>query len=383
MQALDRGPLHAADDRPRNRVHRHAAQGSTLLPHAPPQGTAPKLGARRGNRGEASPRSTIPSRRRCSTTTPPGRRPARQRADDRPRPHNHDLKLTPPAGLVAEGRKVAEGQADGGRGGRPPLTGPNSSAGNIDASCRTTWPACRASTTGWAGVLDHLDAEGLADEHDRDLHHRQRLVPGRPRPLRQAVHVRAWPAGAAARPGARGSRQGATPEQFVANIDLAPTILDLAGVPVPAVDAGPEPGLPLLRGERSGRLANEVSTTATTTTPATTTRGPTRGVRTATHKLIHYWKQDAWELFDLVADPAEQHNLLFDADEARGPRPRRTRGRDRPAPGGDDGRCSPTAGSTGGSRSAERRWPRQSTASGVVGRQAEDDVEPRRQLADP
>jgi len=35
-------------------------------------------------------------------------------------------------------------------------------------------------------------------------------------------------------------------------------------------------------------------------------------VRTQTHKLIHYWKKDAWELFDLVADPREQRNLLFD-----------------------------------------------------------------------
>jgi hypothetical protein len=35
------------------------------------------------------------------------------------------------------------------------------------------------------------------------------------------------------------------------------------------------------------------------------------GVRTATHKLIHYWKQDAYEMFDLVNDPAEQNNLLF------------------------------------------------------------------------
>ena len=33
------------------------------------------------------------------------------------------------------------------------------------------------------------------------------------------------------------------------------------------------------------------------------------GVRTTTHKLIHYWKKDAWELFDLQADPGEQRNL--------------------------------------------------------------------------
>ena len=33
------------------------------------------------------------------------------------------------------------------------------------------------------------------------------------------------------------------------------------------------------------------------------------GVRTATHKLIYFWKKDQWELFDLVKDPDELHNL--------------------------------------------------------------------------
>ena len=33
------------------------------------------------------------------------------------------------------------------------------------------------------------------------------------------------------------------------------------------------------------------------------------GVRTATHKLIYFWKKDQWELFDLVNDPDELHNL--------------------------------------------------------------------------
>ena len=33
------------------------------------------------------------------------------------------------------------------------------------------------------------------------------------------------------------------------------------------------------------------------------------GVRTRTHKLIHFWKKDQWELFDLASDPYELHNL--------------------------------------------------------------------------
>ena len=33
------------------------------------------------------------------------------------------------------------------------------------------------------------------------------------------------------------------------------------------------------------------------------------GVRTLTHKLIYFWKKDQWELFDLVNDPYQLHNL--------------------------------------------------------------------------
>jgi hypothetical protein len=43
------------------------------------------------------------------------------------------------------------------------------------------------------------------------------------------------------------------------------------------------------------------------------------GVRTATHKLIHYWKQDAYELFDLTADPTEQRNLCIPGRRCRAP----------------------------------------------------------------
>jgi arylsulfatase A-like enzyme len=32
-------------------------------------------------------------------------------------------------------------------------------------------------------------------------------------------------------------------------------------------------------------------------------------VRTRTHKLIYFWTKDQWELFDLLNDPYELHNL--------------------------------------------------------------------------
>ncbi len=36
------------------------------------------------------------------------------------------------------------------------------------------------------------------------------------------------------------------------------------------------------------------------------------GVRTATHKLIHYYQRDEWELFDLVKDPTEKQSVFAD-----------------------------------------------------------------------
>lgn len=40
------------------------------------------------------------------------------------------------------------------------------------------------------------------------------------------------------------------------------------------------------------------------------------GVRTETHKLIYYWKKDAWELFDLIKDPSELNNIYSHPEAA-------------------------------------------------------------------
>jgi len=114
-----------------------------------------------------------------------------------------------------------------------------------------------------------------------------------------------------------GIKAGSVPEQFVANIDLAPTFLDLAGLPVPESMQGRSLA-PLLRGESPAdwrtsfyyRYYHD---------PGHHNTAAHLGVRTATHKLIHYWKQDMYELFDLTADPTEQRNLLFSQADAQRP----------------------------------------------------------------
>ena len=110
---------------------------------------------------------------------------------------------------------------------------------------------------------------------------------------------------------------GQTPAQFVANIDLAPTFLDLAGVPIPAAMQG-RSLVPLLRGEAPADWRTSIYYRYYHEPGHHQTRAH-YGVRTATHKLIHYWTKDAWEMFDLVADPDEMHNLLFDPAEAARP----------------------------------------------------------------
>jgi arylsulfatase A-like enzyme len=110
---------------------------------------------------------------------------------------------------------------------------------------------------------------------------------------------------------------GIVPEQFVANIDLAPTFLDLAGIEIPSSMQGASIA-PLLRGESPQDWRTSVYYRYYHD-PGHHNTAAHLGVRTATHKLIYYWKQDAYEMFDLVADPSEQHNLLYSADEAKQP----------------------------------------------------------------
>jgi arylsulfatase A-like enzyme len=91
------------------------------------------------------------------------------------------------------------------------------------------------------------------------------------------------------------------------NIDFAPTFLEAAGLSVPqdmqgrsltALFAGRTPA-----GWRTSMYYRYYHDPGDHNTRAH------YGVRTRTHKLIYFWKKDQWELFDLVNDPYELHNL--------------------------------------------------------------------------
>ncbi|MFT5411225.1 MAG: arylsulfatase A-like enzyme [Verrucomicrobiales bacterium] len=114
-----------------------------------------------------------------------------------------------------------------------------------------------------------------------------------------------------------GIKAASLPDRFVANIDLAPTFLDLAGLPAPDSMQG-RSLVPLLKGESPDDWRTSIYYRYYHD-PGHHNTAAHLGVRTATHKLIYYWKQDAYEMFDLTKDPAEQHNLLFDQVEAKQP----------------------------------------------------------------
>ncbi|AKH81028.1 sulfatase [Streptomyces sp. CNQ-509] len=124
-----------------------------------------------------------------------------------------------------------------------------------------------------------------------------------------------WPGRTAA-----GSRR----RELVANVDFAPTLLDLAGVaPHPRMQG--ESLVPLLRGEEPARWRDAVYYRYYMHLDDCHNVQASYGLRTATHKLIHYPghgsgaagaeddpRPAAWELFDLTTDPHELHNLYDD-----------------------------------------------------------------------
>jgi arylsulfatase A-like enzyme len=102
-------------------------------------------------------------------------------------------------------------------------------------------------------------------------------------------------------------KRGSTIDAMGLNVDFAPTFLDAAGLPVPS-DMQGRSLLPVLRGRKPADWRTSMYYRYYHDPGDHNTRAH-YGVRTQTHKLIYFWKKDQWELFDLVNDPYELHNL--------------------------------------------------------------------------
>lgn len=99
--------------------------------------------------------------------------------------------------------------------------------------------------------------------------------------------------------------------EMVQNIDFAPTFLELAGVKPPADMQGVSL-VPLLMGQKPGDWRDALYYHYYEY-PAEHAVRKHYGIRTDRYKLIHFYDDiDAWELYDLQADPHEMHNLIDD-----------------------------------------------------------------------
>jgi arylsulfatase A-like enzyme len=101
------------------------------------------------------------------------------------------------------------------------------------------------------------------------------------------------------------------------NIDLAPTLLALAGVPVPARMQGLDLQ-PVLRDPQTKGRADWYYEHLYTTPPSRRGIPKSEGVRTERWKYIRYTEPTPplEQLFDLSADPHEENDLARDSAQA-------------------------------------------------------------------
>lgn len=101
-------------------------------------------------------------------------------------------------------------------------------------------------------------------------------------------------------------KAGTVSEDFVMNLDIAPTLLDAAGIPVPGDMQGTSV-LPVLTKKAKGRHAMYYHYYENGEHAVS----PHFGIRAGRYKLIRFYKRvDAWELYDLEKDPGEMNNLF-------------------------------------------------------------------------
>lgn len=103
-------------------------------------------------------------------------------------------------------------------------------------------------------------------------------------------------------------KQGTTSDRMGLSIDNAPTALDLCGLPVPD-DMQGESLKSIVMGKAPHDWRTEMYYHYYEFGPPHFVL-PNYGIRTERYKLISYYTENQWELFDLEKDPDEMENLL-------------------------------------------------------------------------
>jgi arylsulfatase A-like enzyme len=226
-----------------------------------------------------------------------------------------DLKLEPPADLSGPARQrwldVKPMEVTIERAGRPvTLTG--------DALKRWKYQrylqdylACVQSIDDNVGrLVDYLDRNGLgantlvvytSDQGfflgDHGLYDKRFMYDESPR----MPFLARWPAGI---------KPGTVSRCLASNCDFAPTFLELGGAPIPTEMQG-RSLVPFFQGRQPADWRTALYYRYYHDPGHHNTRAH-YGIRTDTHKLIHFWKKEQWECYDLVNDPLELKNLYLD-----------------------------------------------------------------------
>ncbi|MCC4226809.1 sulfatase family protein [Zunongwangia profunda] len=110
-------------------------------------------------------------------------------------------------------------------------------------------------------------------------------------------------------------KRGSENRDIIANIDFAPTLLDLAGI-VNSPKIQGKSFVPMLRGEKSSSWRESIYYHYYEF-PFWHHVQPHYGIRTRHYTLAHfYYDIDKWELYDLEKDPNELHNVAYEPEYA-------------------------------------------------------------------
>jgi arylsulfatase A-like enzyme len=226
--------------------------------------------------------------------------------------NNNDLKLTPPRNLTPEQRKAWDA-----------AYGPKNEAfrkANLKGKALVKWKyqryikdylRCIASVDDNVGrVLDYLDDSGLAKDTIVIYSSDQGFYLGDhgwfdkrfmyEESFRMPLMVR-WPGV---------TKPGTINTDLVSNLDFAETFLDIAGAKIPS-DMQGHSLVPLLKGDTPADWRKSLYYHYYEYPGAHMVRRHF-GVRTARHKLIHFYNAQEWEMFDLQKDPREMKSVYND-----------------------------------------------------------------------